>query len=414
MKRVSKAKLAVAAGLAMLAGSFMAGEAQGQRAGEKRAQAPQEVLALSAANNRFGMDMLARMHEPGKNTFMSPTSIAQAMQMVTAGADGNTLAELNKVMYIEGKPLNAANRGLIAELNNRSGVTLNVANSYWAAEGRLELADDYIAAIRNDFGGEIRNVSFSDPQTRLIINKWVAERTNDLIKNLIQDLSPQTISVLVNAIYFKGDWTKPFKEEDTKDAQFRMAGGATKDVRMMSRTESMRYGEHEGNQIIMLPYGPDETAFMMIVLPAEDGNVDKLAQGMTLEHVGAWQRAARSRPGTLKLPRFKVSFRDENLANHLQQLGVKDAFSVERADFSRMGKSPEGPLFISQVIHEAVVIVDEKGTEAAAATAVVMRAGSAPPVPFNMTCDRPFLFMIVDQPSSSIMFMGVVHDPENP
>ena len=374
---------------------------------------PAEAIELASADNKFGLDMFKKLHKKGDNTFISPTSIAIAMQMARQGAGGETRAEMDKAMHLPGFDPAAANKALIKELSGREGVTLNIANSIWGDPKRMNFNPTYVQDVQTNFDSEARTADFSDPKTLDAVNGWISDKTNKLIPKMLDAIEPDLVAMLINAIYFKGDWTDEFDTKNTKEADFTLADGSTKKMDLMSRGKDVIYAEVDGVQIAKLPYGNDKQTAMWVALPKDTESLDTLVAGLNAEQIATWQRSARKRPGTLKLPRFTMRYKNK-LNNVLIDLGMNRAFDVDRADFTPMGESPMGPIYIGFVLHEAVIIVNEKGTEAAAATIVGMKAGSVPPKPFNMTCDRPFMFIITDEPTGAILFMGTVYNPEKP
>ncbi len=367
---------------------------------------------LAQANNQFGLELLKRLHKDGKNTFLSPSSIGMALQMTMQGARGETRAEMEKTMHIAGMDSGQANRALLDALNGMQSVKLKAANSIWADPVKIQLNRKFADDVQKQFDAEIRSVSFTDPQTKEVINTWVSDRTEKKIPELLKTLEPDTVTVLVNAIYFKGDWSVQFDKEKTRDADFKLADGTTKTVKMMTAKDTWQYGETDDAQVIRLPYGKDKKAGMWIILPRGENTLDALVGKLTPGQMAAWQGAAKSGRGTINLPRFKMKFRDE-LQDDLPEMGMRRAFDPATADFSGFEAGERNKqLFIQQVIHEAVIEVNEEGTEAAAATAVIMKRGSAPRE-FSMTCDRPFLLAIEDGITNSILFIGTVYDPQS-
>ena len=409
MKTLHHGKLAAALALTLTIGVL---SADAQR--EKPATpAPKEAVALATADNNFGLDLFKTLHKPGENTFISPTSIAIAMQMARQGAAGDTRAEMDKAMHIDGVDPAAANKALIKELNSRQGVKLNIANSVWADPTRMTFNANYLKDVEDNFDSVARTLDFADPESVDVINGWISDKTNKLIPKMLETIEPDMVAMLINAIYFKGDWTDPFDKADTKAANWKLAAGGTKEIDLMSRDDSMIYGEIDGVQVVKLPYGKDKQAAMWVALPKDTDALDTLASGINAEMIAKWRSSSRKRPGTLKLPRFTMRFK-KGLIQDLESLGINKAFRAGQADFTPMGESKLGPLFIGMVLHEAVIIVNEEGTEAAAATIVGMSGGGAPPKPFNMTCDRPFMFIITDEPTGAILFMGTVYNPDKP
>lgn len=383
---------------------------------------PKEAKDLSAANNRFGVEMLRKLHKPGENTFLSPTSIGMALQMTSRGAKGDTLAEMNKTMHVGELEVGEANRKLMAALSGRDDVKLNIANAIWADPARITLDKDFSAKVSDEFKAEIKGISFSDPKAKDEINGWVSDRTEKKIPELLEEAPEGAVCILVNAIYFKGNWTSKFDKDKTVKADFNGADGKKQRIEMMQSPAKVewKYTDDEDVQVVALPYGPagdpkkpgtGPKVHMWLIVPKEGKSLDSVVTGLTGAKLAAWQESAYEQPGTIHLPRFKMKFKKE-LGNDLKALGMAKAFNSREADFSgfEVGGA-RGKLFIDQVIHEAVIEVDEEGTEAAAATAVVMSRGSAPR-PFTVRCDKPFLLAITDDRTGSIMFIGTVYKPD--
>lgn len=409
MRSKKTGTLAAMLAVALMAGSFMTGSISAN--GDKQSAKPAD---LAKADNDFGIDLFKRLHKDGENTFISPLSISTAMQMAGQAAAGDTRSEMDKAMGLEGINTRKANKALIAELNGREGVKLSMANSLWADTDRVTLNDEYVREIQDYFDSAVKVADFDDKATVDAINKWISDKTNGLIDKMLKEIPAEAIAYLINAIYFKGDWTVKFDKEKTKEADFHLADGTTKKVQLMSRKDDIVYSEQDGVQIAKLPYGKDKQSAMWVVLPGKDAGLDKLVADFDQAKFDTWRSRSWEREGTLRLPRFEMRY-TKKLNETLKDAGIKQAFEMGKADFKRMGESPLGPIFINNVLHEAVVIVNEEGTEAAAATIIEMGAGgAAPPKAFNMTCDRPFLFLITDEPTGAILFMGACYQPEDP
>ncbi|MCB9895862.1 MAG: serpin family protein [Planctomycetes bacterium] len=412
MKTNAFGKLSAGLAAALLAGSFVATNVSAK--GEK-SSAPEPAVKIATADNAFGLKLFKELHQDGQNTFISPTSISVAMQMANTAAGGDTRTELDKAMGLEGIDAREANKALMAELNGRDGVKLAMANSLWADPTRINLNEAYVKETQEYFDSTVRAEDFSDKKTVGVINDWIAGKTNNLIKDMLDEIPENAVTYLINAIYFKGDWSVQFKKEKTKDAEFHLTDGSTKTIRMMSRGDKrIAYTTDDNVEVCSLPYGKDEKAAMWIVLPKADKDLDTIIANLNSDQIATWRDRAYKRQGTINLPRFKLHYK-ETLNDSLKALGISKAFDVDQADFKHLGESKLGPIYISRVLHEAVVIVNEEGTEAAAATVVEMGAGgAAPPKPFNMVCDRPFLFYITDKDTGAILFMGTCYNPDNP
>ncbi len=409
MKAKTLGKISAALATAILAGSFYAGNVSARDEEAPMLKATQAACDVSGANNQFGFELFKRLHKEGKNTFISPTSIGTALQMTSRGARGDTLAEMNNTMHVEKLEVGQANRDLKDALSGREDVKLAVANSVWADPSRITLNQEFCGKVKDEFDAEFESVSFDDPKTRETINGWVSDKTEKMIPELIKDDISGAVTVLVNAIYFKGNWTHKFDKDKTTDAEFKLADGTKSPIKLMSNKQEYDYAENDDLQLIGMPYGADKTVKMWVLLPSEGKSLDEQVKGLDAAKFAQLRQRAWEREGTIKLPRFKMRF-SKDLVEDLKELGMKKPFDSS-ADFSgfEADASKDG-LFISKVIHEAVIDVNEEGTEAAAATAVVMEKGM-PPKPFTMVCDRPFLVVIADDVTGSILFMGTVYKP---
>lgn len=395
------------------------------RAEVPRASAdPAGAASAGAAINAFGFDLLRQLAVTstpagkGANVVVSPASIALALGMARAGAKGVTATEMDKVLHDlatdEHAPwLNA----LDAALGTRTGtfkdqqgkdqpVTLRIANSTFAQQG-MKLQDAFLAALASRYGAGVRLVDYktSTEAARVGINAWVAEQTEQRIKELLAAgaLTPDTRLTLVNAIYLKAAWMTPFEEVDTKDGPFTRADGSTVTAKFMNSIGELRYAAAGGWQAVELPYVGGSLA-MTLLLP--DGTA--AGPGLTAAAFDAAIAALKARNVTLAYPKHSVESKLE-LEQVLPALGMPTAFQPGKADFS--GMTTEEQLFISAVIHQANMDVDEKGTTAAAATAVVMRATALPAEPVTLRLDKPFYFALRDIPTGTILFLGRVSDP---
>jgi len=385
---------------------------------------------IVAGNNKFALELYAKLSGKEGNLFFSPYSISTALAMAHAGARGVTEAQMAKVLHfpVIDKPGTELSSMLIREkqrfasvfgkiiedLNNRGkkgGYELRVANALWGQEG-YEFLEEFLELIKSNYDGRLNEVDFirATEAARKTINTWVEKKTDDKIKNLIQKgvLDSMTRLVLTNAIYFKGNWAKQFKEDRTKDAPFTLANGRKVDVAMMNQTGQFNYMEAESFQGLELPYVDDELS-MVILLPKEFDGLDKFEKTLTAENLSKWLGKLRNREVRVSVPKFKMTSQFA-LASVLKSMGMTDAFSPN-ADFS--GMNGRRDLFISAVIHKAYVDVNEEGTEAAAATAVTMKLTSVGPARIPVfRADHPFLFLIRDNHSDSILFIGRVMNPK--
>lgn len=381
---------------------------------------PQEVNSLAANNNAFGFDLYQSLKGQEGNLFFSPFSISLALAMTYAGARGDTAAQMASALHFDlpQESLHPAFNALDQELAKRGEPTtedgqpmqLDIANGVWAQQD-YPFQQAYLDLIASHYSAGIRLADFvsqSEP-VRKEINAWVSERTNEKIKDLIPEgaLDALTRMVLVNAIYFKADWEKQFDPILTTEAPFHLIDGSDVTVSMMTAEHyDLLYTRGNDYQAIELPY-QGGTSGMDIILP-DEGKFEAVEASLNAQSVDDIRAAMQPVPAILRLPKFKFSS-GFNLSAQLGELGMRDAFDPDRADFS--GMTGMRDLFISEVIHKAFVAVDEEGTEAAAATAVVLRASAVQQFDFELTIDRPFIFIIRDLPSGQILFIGCVLNP---
>lgn len=399
----------------VIAGTAFATPPSNSRVGGESEDASREVESVVEGNNAFALDLYSKLAEAEGNLFFSPSSISTALAMTYAGARGDTADQMARVLHFQqtGQELHAAFHDLTAELQrrlNEKGNELNVANALWGQKG-FDFLQGFIDLTRKYYGAGLHEVDYegATEEARQTINAWVEKETKGKIKNLIPPgaINAQTRLVLTNAIYFFGKWAVEFDQKNTKDAPFTLMGGDTIEVPMMNRTGDYWYMENEAIQALQLPY-VDNAASMVIFLPKTNDGLPDLEAALSAEMYNNLTRNLRRQKVVVTIPKFTMTSQF-SLRSTLSAMGMKDAFTGN-ADFS--GMTGEKNLCIDNVIHKAFVDVSEKGTEAAAATAVTMRATSAvrqPPQLFR--ADHPFLFVIRDGKTGGILFMGRVMDP---
>jgi serpin B len=374
------------------------------------------VESVIQANNDFAFDLYTRLRDDDGNLFYSPYSISTALAMTSAGANGKTAEQMAKVLHFsfDSKQIHSAFAELIHDLTGNGlprDFQLNVAQSLWGDSG-LAVRPEFQSLIHAKYGARLGLLNFQDhpEEARVQINRWVEERTNDKIKELLQknDIDPLTRMVLVNAIYFKATWQKPFPKSATNTSGVFHAGTKDAKTAMMHQTEQFNYGEENGVQVLELPYAGGELS-MVVLLPRQVDGLGKLEQSLTAARLDVWLNNLSQREVAVELPRFKVETRFD-LAQELQELGMPLAFSGE-ADFS--GISETEKLRISKVIHQAFVGVNESGTEAAAATAVVLQRAAIAENTVAFKADHPFLFLVRDNRTHSILFLGRLTNPSS-
>jgi len=377
--------------------------------------------APTAATAEFCIDLYKHLAVEKGNIFFSPFSIATALAMTSAGAAGATDAEMAKVLHLNpdhskrhsecavwAKSLNSARRSIFEKPGG--GLEISAANALWCAN-RIQFNQSFVDIAKKNYLAEVRGLDFVRNAAGAVneINGWVAEKTRGKIKQIITPdaVNPMTALILTNAIYFKGDWASQFEKESTRDQDFTLDGGAKIQCPTMSQSEPFPYAQRDGFAALDMPYVGGQVS-MLILLPDRVDGLSDLEKRLDRALVDGAIRALKSQKVVVYLPKFHAETRYQ-VSDALQALGMKLAFTPA-ADFK--GISNEGPLYISAVIHKAFVDVDEKGTEAAAATAVTMELASAvtrsPPV---FRADHPFIYLIRDSKSGQILFAGRMADP---
>ncbi|MBE3069917.1 MAG: serpin family protein [Planctomycetes bacterium] len=387
-------------------------------AAARRPGAPADQAALAGSVNAFACDLYGRLAgEPG-NLFLSPYSVSSALAMTWAGARGETAAEMAAALELppgwQTAPdeAHAAFDAFSGRLNAEGKpYAMAVANSLWGQKG-YEFVPEFLGLLARHYGAGLEQVDFAKDTegARKTINAWVEKKTKDRIKDLIPPGTLQALTrlVLVNAIYFKGTWESPFKKRATRAADFFAGAGRTVRAPTMRQTEHVRYAEAPDAQAVELPYKGGDLA-MVILLPKEKGGLAALEKGLTAETLATRLEALEMENVAVSLPRFTMTW-SSGLAKVLVPMGMARAFDGQKADFTGINAGKE-PFWIAEVIHKAFVEVNEEGTEAAAATAVVALGGAAPAKPIEFRADHPFLFLIRDSASGTILFMGRVVDP---
>lgn len=372
--------------------------------------APEEDIAASV--NRFGLKLFQKLCEEEKesNVVISPLSVSMALTMVLNGAESGTAEAMASTLELTGLSrdrINQSYQKLNEELTTiDTAVVFEIANSIWYDRG-ITVEQTFLNMNQAFFDARISAVNFNDA-TVDTINAWVSDNTNGKIPSIIdKPINQNLVMILINAIYFHGNWTNQFDEDSTREDAFTLLDGSRFPCMMMSQENRFRYFENESFQAIDLPYG--DGAFSMIVfLPKSGVHVDDLMGRLDEDSLEGWLGSFRLSNGSIYLPKFKLEY-ESDLSNILTSLGMGIAFSGG-ADFSGINK--EGLLFISFVKHKTFIEVDEEGTEAAAVTSVGMATSAAPSPGFVMRMDRPFLFLIRENNSQAILFIGKIVEPE--
>ena len=384
---------------------------------------PSDLQELVKGNNTFALNFYQRVRSEAGNIFFSPYSLSTALAMTYAGARGTTAEQMAQVLQFSlpqdqlHPAFNALDLQLGNEQQNAAGddkaqpFQLDIANQLWGQK-EYSFLPEYLDLLQQNYGAGLRLMDFvkdAEP-SRLQINEWVSQKTHDKIKELIPagGIIPATRLVLTNAIYFKADWSFPFDKDSTHDAPFTLLDGTQVNVSMMSflRPQTLSVIDGQGFKAVELPYVGDSVS-MWVLLPAAGSFADFEASLSEQKLAGILEQ---SQPVSVQvvLPKFEFT-KEFSLNQQLTDMGMPDAFCSGLADFS--GMDGKGGLCIDQVYHKAFVAVDEKGTEAAAASAVVMLESSLPMPELEIVVDHPFIFLIRHKTSGSILFMGRVLDP---
>lgn len=370
------------------------------------------LAPLVDGNTAFAVDLYHRLRDKPGNLFFSPTSISTALAMTYAGARGETAVQMAHTLHftLPEEQLHPAFNALqdhLSAVQAQGAVALHVANSLWPQLDYAFLAA-FLDICERHYGVAITPVDYGDSEAaRRRINAWVEEETQEKIKELLKPphVNPLTTLILVNAIYFKGDWASQFDAARTQPAPFWVTPQKSAPTPLMAQTLTCGYAEFDALQALELPYVGDELS-MIVLLPREQDGLAALERQLTAANLARWRGAIRRREVEAWLPRFKLESEFE-LNKTLAALGMVDAFG-DAADFS--GMTGQRNLFISAVVHKAFVDVNENGTEAAAATAVGMTL-SIPPPPPTFRADHPFLFLIQERRTGSVLFLGRLVKP---
>jgi serpin B len=375
-------------------------------------QTNSDLSALVNGNNQFAFDLYGRLRaEPG-NLFFSPSSISTALAMTYGGARAETATQMADVLHFDlaQDRLDTAFAALLDRLGvTKQGIEVRIANRLWGQAG-YRFLPTYLQLAKEHYGAELGQVDFAQ-QTEAVrqeINAWVEEQTNDKIKDLIPAgvLNQLTRLVLTNAIYFKGDWAARFDKQATEELPFHLSADEKVDVPMMFQNGEFKYGAVDDVQILELPYiGSGFSMFVM--LPKDVAGLAPVEEKLTPDNLGKWLSAPRKQKVDVYLPKFTMTSQF-SLNGVLQAMGMTAAFDSDTADFS--GMTGKKGLYLTAVIHKAFVDVNEEGTEAAAATGVVVGVKSIQVTP-AFRADHPFVFLIRDNQTESILFMGRLADP---
>jgi len=369
--------------------------------------------SLVQSDNKFGLKLFQKVveQEGEQNIFISPLSVSLALGMTYNGANGSTKEAMENTLELSGltiQEINESYKTLIELLTHLDPkVTMTIANSIWYRQS-FTFEPAFIDLNRAYFNAEVSALDFNDPNSVGIINNWVDENTNGKITEIINSINPLDVMFLINAIYFKGTWTYEFDQDLTEDDLFYLPNGSQVTCKMMEQKGDFQYFSNDDFEAADLPYG-DEYFSMAIILPRPGKTVDDIIAQFTPDNWEEWMSGFDKQGLAVQMPKFKLQYK-LSLVQALGALGMEIAFDPYQADFTRM--YPPGDLYISEVMHKTFVEVNEEGTEAAAVTSVTIGTTSVgdPSIPV-FRVDRPFVFVIRDRHSGSIIFAGKIIEP---
>jgi serine protease inhibitor len=376
---------------------------------EKKVNLTVSEQKIVSSSGIFGLKLFKKVNsfEGDKNIFISPLSVSMALGMTLNGANGSTYDSIKAVLELNGlteQEINESYKSLINKLINVDPeVIFNIANSIWYRKS-MTFQQDFINTNKIYFNAEISGLDFSDPVSLEIINNWVDQSTNGKIDKILDRIPPGAVMYLINAIYFKGDWKYQFNKELTRDDYFISADGSSSPCKMMVQKNNFLYYSNDLFQAADLPYG-DSLFSMTIILPLPDKNINEVINQLNKANWSEWLGNLKVSEGEIQMPKFESRY-ELKLNDVLTDLGMGIAFG--NADFTKM--YPPGGLWISEVKHKTYVKTDEEGTEAAAATSVeIIRTsiGSG----FFMKINRPFIYIISERSSNTILFIGKMVNP---
>ena len=361
--------------------------------------------AVSATD--FAVRLFKECAIPGENTLISPVSVLYALSMTANGANGETKSQMETVL---GAPVSELNDYLCAYMDSlpeNEKYRLSIANSIWFTNNKdFTVNKDFLHANADYYGADIYQAPF-DASTCDDINKWVEDKTDGMVKDILDEIPSDAIMYLVNALAFDAEWLKIYDESEVRDGSFTTEDGKTQDAKFMYSEESL-YLEDE-NATGFIKYYADEKYAFAALLPDEGVTVDEYLSSMTGESLHKMLSNPQNIKVEIAIPKFESEY-STDMADILAAMGMPDAFNKHNADFTRLGASETGNIFISRVLHKTKIAVDEKGTKAGSSTAVEMKTESRPEFSQAVYLDRPFIYMLIDREANLPLFIGTMMD----
>ena len=370
--------------------------------------------SIAKSNNEFAIDFYKLVSDNTNNHFFSPLSIYTAFSILYEGARGNTADELAQTFGFETDDIIRHNdtAHMISSINrNDTHATLALANALWLAEW-FSPHESYLGITHETYEATAKVVDFTDPKDSVDrINTWAANNTNNKINEIITEgnVGPLTAMVINNAIYFKGTWLTQFLPEDTKESDFWLSETNNVQTNFMNMQDYFNYTKSDGAQVLKMPYEGDRLS-MLVILPDERHGIKQLEENLSAEQIEKWKQELRSTDVVISMPKFNMSI-DYDLIPPLRNLGIYDVFDSVLADLTGIPSTGLNGLFVTGASQAAFVDVNEEGTEAAAVTTMSLVIDSAPSAPEYFIADHPFIFIIQDDESGTILFMGRMYNP---
>lgn len=370
---------------------------------------------LAQSSSKFAIDLFHQLNKADEpNQFYSPYSIHQALSMAMNGNEGEVLEEFQNLLRYEGMSLQESNNGskeltdFLLKVDPK--IKLAIANAIWYKQ-QYEIQVPFRSTAQNYFNAEVAPLDMANPGSVNIINKWIEKQTNNLIKDMLDQIPAEAVMYLVNAIYFKGDWKYQFVPSKTQKRPFYTGKGGIVQVDMMDLEKGADFKTYseQGLQYLEIPYSTGQ--YSMGVIYNREGDLKKVTEKLTFENLEKWRKNSHEANVILKMPKFKLRQKLENMTNDLSEMGLVKPFHGHPENFTKLFKNLDKDLKISRVIHDALIEVDEKGSEAAAATVVEISFTSMPAGPVELVLDKPFIFFIQEAHSGAILFMGKLGDP---
>jgi serpin B len=371
----------------------------------------EKAKQISDTYNKLGFKLFAELNkqDKNKNIFISPTSIAMSLALLFNGAEGESLKELEKALELSDKKaedVNAQNVELLTLLNRKkSGLELSVANSLWVGD-KYPVKKEFQDVADKFYKSQITNAKLDAPETTVIINKWASDNTKGKIPKMVDSLDANTIAVLLNAVYFKGVWACKFDKKDTSDKIFYLSDRKEKKIPFMEIAHYMwKHLDKDDFHAVRIPYGVG-SASMYVFLPKQNITIDNFMESLTNDNWTKWRGEFSNKSITLCIPKFSSEY-SLDLIPSMQKMGVARIFSKQLAELGKLNELA----FIKEALHKTFIEVNEEGSEAAAATKILAVTKNGHSIPVLFEANRPFVYLIVDEKTGAVLFMGKMLDP---